>query len=134
MPLLPKSSKLYAMLNHKCAECHEGDMFKTGSYSFNKPFEMYERCPECNANFEPEPGFYYGAMFVSYVLMVFPLLGFTMLLRWGLGWSIEGAFTLIIILAALIFVWWFRFSRAVWLNLMVKYKPEKAREVRSSKA
>lgn len=117
------------MFNHKCAVCHEGDMFATGSYSFSKPFEMHDRCPKCNANLEPEPGFYYGAMFVSYVLMVFPLLGFTMLLRWGLGWSIESAFALIIFLTALIFVWWFRFSRAVWLNLMVKYDPQKAREV-----
>lgn len=118
------------MFNHKCAVCHEGNMFATGSYSFSQPFVMNKRCPKCNANLEPEPGFYYGAMLVSYVLIVFPLLGFTMLLRWGLGWSIESAFTLIIFLTALIFVWWFRFSRAVWLNLMVKYDPQKAREVR----
>ncbi len=131
MSLFPKRSKLYAMLNHKCAVCHEGDMFETGAYSFNKPFEMHKHCPKCNANLEPEPGFYYGAMYVSYILIVFPLLGFTAILRYGFGWSLEGAFGLLIGIGALILVWWFRFSRAVWLNLMVKYDPSKAAEVGS---
>ncbi|MBC6605584.1 DUF983 domain-containing protein [Hymenobacter sp. BT188] len=31
---------------------------------------MPERCPVCEVQFEPEPGFYWGAMFVSYVFSV----------------------------------------------------------------
>ncbi|MEO0789500.1 MAG: DUF983 domain-containing protein [Bacteroidota bacterium] len=115
-----------AMFAHKCAECHQGDMFPTGAFSFEKPFEMHKRCPKCNANLEPEPGFYYGAMFVSYILIIFPILGITMFLHWILDWSIEASFGLVIAISAIIFVWWFRFARAVWLNLMVGYKPEKA--------
>ncbi|MEM6394966.1 MAG: DUF983 domain-containing protein [Bacteroidota bacterium] len=124
-----KRSLIGAMIGHKCAVCRQGDMFPTGAYSFDRPFTMNERCPKCNANLEPEPGFYYGAMFVSYVLLVFPLLGLTMFLKWILGWSIEASFALIIGLGLLILVWWFRFSRAVWLNLMVKYDRTVAKEV-----
>jgi hypothetical protein len=31
---------------------------------------MNKICPVCEANFEPEPGFYFGAMFVSYAISV----------------------------------------------------------------
>jgi ssDNA-binding Zn-finger/Zn-ribbon topoisomerase 1 len=42
------------MFTHKCAECHQGDMLPTGAFSFNKPFEMHERCPKCDATYHPE--------------------------------------------------------------------------------
>ena len=100
-------------------------MFPTKAFEFNKPFEMNKRCPKCNANLEPEPGFYYGAMFVSYIMIVFPILGTVMLLHWVLGWSLEASFGLVIFITAIFFVWWFRFARAFWLNLIVGFKPEK---------
>ncbi|MFT7161544.1 MAG: hypothetical protein ACI9GZ_002729, partial [Bacteroidia bacterium] len=28
----------------------------------------YKKCTVCNLTFEPEPGFYYGAMFISYAI------------------------------------------------------------------
>ncbi|TGE22483.1 DUF983 domain-containing protein [Hymenobacter aquaticus] len=31
---------------------------------------MPERCPVCGVAYEPEPGFYWGAMFVSYAFSV----------------------------------------------------------------
>ena len=27
---------------------------------------MHQRCPHCDADLNPEPGFYWGAMYVSY--------------------------------------------------------------------
>jgi uncharacterized protein (DUF983 family) len=115
-----------AMFNHKCAECHQGDMFPTGAFSLNKPFEMYDRCPKCDANYYPEPGFYYGAMFMSYILSIFIILGFVMLLHWVLELSLMASFGWLMVLVTVFFVWWFRFSRAFWLNLIVGYLPKKA--------
>lgn len=31
---------------------------------------MYAACPNCHVSLEPEPGFYFGAMFVSYAFTV----------------------------------------------------------------
>ncbi len=31
---------------------------------------MYEECPHCGVRLEPEPGFYQGAMYVSYAFTV----------------------------------------------------------------
>lgn len=32
--------------------------------------EMHEHCPVCNVKFEPEIGFYWGAMYISYAISV----------------------------------------------------------------
>ena len=44
-------------------------MFKNSAFSlrFNA---MHERCPHCGIRLEPEPGFYQGAMYVSYAFTV----------------------------------------------------------------
>ncbi|WP_268036444.1 DUF983 domain-containing protein [Algoriphagus sp. PAP.12] len=41
-------------------------MFPVSVFSFNKLTEMNKSCDCCNANFQPEPRFYDGAMYISY--------------------------------------------------------------------
>jgi len=65
--MFKKGSKAYSIFALKCPRCHEGEMFETGSWSFVKSFDMLHRCPKCNLNYYPEPGYYYGAMFISYL-------------------------------------------------------------------
>ncbi len=50
----------------KCPQCRQGQMFKSGPYNLTKFSDMHVRCPHCNLRFEVEPGFFYGAMYVSY--------------------------------------------------------------------
>lgn len=60
------NSRLYSILHNKCPRCHEGDFFVTNS-AFSRHFDdMHDRCPHCGLNFNPEPGFYWASMFVSY--------------------------------------------------------------------
>ena len=63
-------SKLEAMLKCKCPRCRKGDMFTHRVYQLGKFRQMYERCPVCNLRFEKEPGFFWGAMYMSYALTV----------------------------------------------------------------
>lgn len=57
--------KYNAMLQGKCPRCQSGKMFKHNTLS--KGFmKMYENCPVCDLRFEIEPGFFWGAMYVSY--------------------------------------------------------------------
>ena len=101
-------------------------MFKTPTGSFSKPFEMNRHCPKCGADLEPEPGFYFGAMFISYAITVWPILGLMAIFRWGLGWSLYGSFGASLVLTAFLFVYIFRVSRAMYLHMMVRYKPSRA--------
>jgi uncharacterized protein (DUF983 family) len=120
--MLGKGSKLYSILAMKCPRCHEGALFETGAYSFKKPFEMRPSCSKCQLNYEPEPGFYYGAMFISYILTAFFAVGFVGYLRWGLKWDLLDAFGMLILIFGINYVWIFRVSRAVWINIVVGYQ------------
>ncbi|MEM1324600.1 MAG: DUF983 domain-containing protein [Bacteroidota bacterium] len=130
MPLLNKGSKLYSSCYLKCPKCHEGNLFPTGSFSFQRPFDMYDRCPNCNFNYWPEPGYYYGAMFISYIISGWFCIGFALLFHWVFDWSLTATFGLLIGFLAVIFVWFFRFSRAIWLNINYKYDPERKEVMR----
>ncbi len=121
--LFKKGSKAYSIFNLKCPRCQEGETFETGSWSFVRPFEMLPRCPECNLNYFPEPGYYYGAMFISYIVSgIFSLL-FVGFIIWVLDYSQTVAFTLLSVLLVINFVYIFRISRLVWINVNVKYNP-----------
>ncbi|MFK8101062.1 MAG: DUF983 domain-containing protein [Saprospiraceae bacterium] len=126
MGIFKKGSKIYSTFGLKCPRCHEGDLFETGTFEFNKPFEMPKSCAVCNQNFEPEPGFYYGAMFISYIFMGWFCIGFVGILHWVLKWSIAASFITLIIVSLLMLVWLFRTSRSVWININVGYDPKAA--------
>ena len=118
-----KGSKAYSIFNIKCPHCHESDMFKTSTFSFQEPFEMKERCDKCNEDFFPEPGYYYGAMFLSYIFTAFFSIGFVLFFHWVLDWSTAASFGLLIFVLSISFVYVFRFARALYLNFHVHYSP-----------
>lgn len=122
--MFKKGSKTYSIVNLKCPRCHEGDMFETGSWSFVKSFDMLQRCPKCDLNYFPEPGYYYGSMFIYYIWTGWFSVLFVALFHWYLGWSQEWAFGLLIAFLIINFVYIFRISRLMWLNLNVKYNPD----------
>ena len=121
--IFKKSSKLYSIFNLKCPRCHEGEMFETGSWSFVKSFDMLQRCPKCDLNYFPEPGYYYGAMFISYIWTGWFSILFVATFQWGLGYSSNMAFGLLIVFMLINFVYIFRISRLMWININVKYDP-----------
>jgi hypothetical protein len=45
-------------------------MFLHPAWKLNKFTEMETHCPVCDLQFEIEPGFFWGAMYVSYALTV----------------------------------------------------------------
>jgi uncharacterized protein (DUF983 family) len=112
-----------SILAKKCPRCRESKLFSE-PLMLNKPLEMPERCPVCGQSFMPEPGFYYGAMFISYILSSFFFLFIAAITIIYFGWSVEGAFALIILIGAILYVWVLRMSRSIWINMMIKYDPE----------
>ena len=49
-----------------------------------------------------------------------------MLLFWVIGLTLFASFFWLLVVWGIVFVWWFRFSRAFWFNLIVGFRPEKA--------
>jgi hypothetical protein len=88
---------------------------------------MNKVCPACGQRFEPEPGFYFGAMFISYIFLAFFCLGFTGLLVFYFHLSVDLTFGILLGILAVIFIWNLRFSRSIWIHLVVKYDPTAAK-------
>lgn len=123
--MVKKDSKLYSILHLKCPRCHEGAIFKGGfSYRFSKITEMHDHCPKCNLKYEREPGFFYGAMYVSYALTVAlwiaVAVAFFVLSEQINPWLFMtvGISLLLLLLPGI-----YRLSRAIWLAMFVAYEP-----------
>jgi uncharacterized protein (DUF983 family) len=62
----PAGSVVGAMLAQKCPRCHRGLLFRHSALHLTKFDAMYESCAVCGQHYEPEVGFYWGAMYISY--------------------------------------------------------------------
>jgi len=85
---------------------------------------MNKQCSVCGQKFEPEPGFYFGAMFISYIFLAFFSLGLTGLLVFYFHLSVDLAFLILIATLTVMFIWNLRFSRSIWIHLMIRYNPK----------
>ncbi|WBO83090.1 DUF983 domain-containing protein [Hymenobacter yonginensis] len=59
-------STVAAMLAQKCPRCHRGPLFRYSALHLTRFDDMYESCAVCGQHYEPEVGFYWGAMYISY--------------------------------------------------------------------
>ncbi|WP_077353501.1 DUF983 domain-containing protein [Algoriphagus sp. A40] len=99
-------------------------MFPKGNLMHPLRFhKMNESCAVCGQSFEPEPGFYFGAMFVSYGLNTVIFIAVWVLLALLVeNYSLS---TLLILLGLTVVVFLpisFRLSRSIWIALFVRFQ------------
>ena len=111
-----------AMWKEKCPRCRKGDIF-TKPFKILRPLDMPKKCTVCGQPTEPEPGFYFGAMFISYIIGGWLLLIPALILVFGFHWSVESAMIFTILFAALVNLKLMRGARSLWLHMVVKYDP-----------
>lgn len=120
-------SKLVAALAGKCPRCHQGPVFVSQNpYSFGKMFDIHETCSHCEMKYERETGFFFGAMYISYMLnialFVTAVVGYFLFFSEA-DWRIYiGTYVGLTILLTPVL---YRLSRSIWLQIMVKFEPEK---------
>lgn len=61
-------SLVEALAKAKCPQCRQGNMYKYPFWRVNKFDHMHKTCPHCGLRFEKEPGFFWGATYVSYTI------------------------------------------------------------------
>jgi len=85
---------------------------------------MHQRCPVCDLKFEREPGYFLGAMYISYGVAVVAIVGLAVMLWLGMRWSLQRstlwAILLFLPLAPPITL----FSRVLWIHLDQAMDPE----------
>jgi Protein of unknown function (DUF983) len=76
---------------------------------------MYRYCSYCEQTFEPEPGFYFGAMFVSYGMVVIMSIMTWIFLFFIFHPAFEVYLVVILVLNVLLLPFIFRYSRTLYL-------------------
>ena len=85
-------------------------------------FRMHERCAACGLRYEREQGYFVGAIYVNYaVTTIIAVTGF--LLTWR---DVPIAVELMVwgVFVVLFPLWFFRYSRSLWLGLEFLVNPE----------
>ncbi len=52
--------------NEKCPKCGEGQVFEAKKHWYNIMPVMNKKCDCCHYHFDREPGYFLGAMYISY--------------------------------------------------------------------
>lgn len=126
MSVINKGSKGYSILHLKCPKCHEGNLFSvSNAWNPAKMLEMPDRCPVCKQDFIIEPGFYTGALWVSFpIVIVIGLILLSPLLIYPDSFN-----TVLIIGGIIMFLLQpiiMRWGRAIWINIFVHYDIHKS--------
>lgn len=106
---------LKAIGQGRCPRCREGFIFKYPLSQFTKFSVMNQACDKCEASFEPEPGFYFGALYVSYAFTcaIFATVSFTL---YYAGNPPEWVYIAAVVASAILFIpISFRYSRILFL-------------------
>jgi uncharacterized protein (DUF983 family) len=64
-----KGSFILNVYKEKCPNCSQGHVFKQNVSLFNLPV-MNDVCEKCNYRYDREPGYFIGAMYLSYGLAI----------------------------------------------------------------
>lgn len=121
--MLKKGSKLYSILTGSCPRCQNSPMYvEKNPYKLSSLFKMHEKCSACGLKYKIEPSFFYGAMYVSYVLGVALGLFLFAVSFFLLGLGMIGTFLIISGILVLMLPVLARLSRNIWINFFVHYE------------
>lgn len=120
--MLKKGSRLYSIFKRKCPRCQEGDFFISHPYDLKKAGDLHETCSSCGLKYEKEPGFYYGAMYVSYALGVALFVTLWVSLNLFFSEVSTGLQIFLIISVSLVLTpYLYALSKIIWANIFIKY-------------
>jgi len=114
------NSRIRSVIFNKCPRCGEGDFFISKTAYTRNFEEMHKTCPHCSLPYIPEPGFYQGALYMSYafyvafMLVYFSL--FTAFLSEYYQYFLISIIPILVILTPLMY----RLARRAWLAVFIK--------------
>lgn len=122
-------STLTGILNQRCPRCRKGPLFTHSAFNLSHFTEMPAACPVCGQAYEPEPGFYWGAMYISFAFSTGIMLAVGLVVYYLLGdpdtWVYTSAVAVVALLCTPLSL---RYSRTLMLYLFggVRYDKQYA--------
>lgn len=117
--------RILSLLLLRCPKCRKGKFLKSHPYNLSDFNQVRKTCNRCKKNYRIEPGFFYGAMYVSYGLGV-GLSILVFLILYLLNLTSEMMTPLVtIMLSILVFTPYINaLSKVIWASIFIKYEKE----------
>ncbi len=110
-------TQIAKMFSGKCPHCEKGTIFyKNGNPILFQMPKMHSHCPVCDFKFEREPGYFFGAMYVSYALAVAEMVALFVISRLFVS-NLLHSFMIMAGCAFFLTTLNFKYSRLIWLYL-----------------
>jgi uncharacterized protein (DUF983 family) len=124
-------SAVKAVFSGRCPVCRQGAVFQ-GPWNRMEFMATNANCEVCGTKFEPEPGFFYGAMYVNYSMNVATLTAVSLFL-WVIfspssPWTYVAA---IVGVTVLIIPFTTRLSRMLWMYWFGPFEYDPSAALRS---
>ncbi|MEX1000787.1 MAG: DUF983 domain-containing protein [Crocinitomicaceae bacterium] len=120
-----KTPLIQSVLTLKCPRCRKGKLFnRSGWFVYKEMLNMPETCSNCGLTFKIEPGFWIGALWTSYPLVVLVEIPFLLLALFELGGN---AWMWFVGMGIAFFLFWpvfMRLGRSIWIHIWVKAADE----------
>lgn len=100
----------------KCPNCQQEDIFeRKGNIFLLQVPKMHEKCSHCSYRYDKEPGYFFGAMYLSYGMAILELLFVFAATFWllPLAWFFVAIFSTLILMS----FYNYRVSREIWVKL-----------------
>lgn len=128
--MLKKGTKLNSILTGTCPRCQEEKMYvHRNPYNLGKLFSMHEHCSHCGLQYQIEPSFFYGAMYVNYGLTVALGVAVFIITKVFMGLTITESFISIIAALLILMPVNLRLARNIYINMFVSYDKEAAKRL-----
>jgi uncharacterized protein (DUF983 family) len=115
-------SLVKSVVTLKCPRCRQGNLFdKSGLFTYKNMLKMPEKCPHCGQIYEIEPGFWIGALWVSYPIVVAIELPFLFAALVTTNYSPWLFFGLMLVAFVIFFPLILRLGRSIWIHISVRY-------------
>lgn len=129
-----KKSQLVSMLLLKCPGCNEESIFNNpNTYSLRDIGGTKTKCNRCGTNLYPEPGFYFGAAYAAWglvvalwvsVLVALKVLDAIGVIEFGFLTHPKTFLGVGLVINILVFPYLFRLSRSMWAHFFIKEKKD----------
>jgi uncharacterized protein (DUF983 family) len=104
----------------RCPVCGEGKIFRGW-------FSMNPTCASCGADFEREPGFFLGSIYINYGVTALLITGAFFALYFFSSISPRVVLWSLVAFCLLFPLWFFRFARSLWMGFDHYWDPWDAR-------
>ena len=118
---MSKKTIFHSLFLLKCPRCRNGDLFSSSITENKGIYAMNDHCLNCQQDFQIEPGFYWGAMYMGYGLISGYFLIVTTLIYIYSSLSLYASFGVSITIGLLALPYVARLSRSIWIHIFVRY-------------